>query len=39
MTEQTSGLQQVTQQLNQQKARLQEMLSTLEMELEAIPIY
>lgn len=38
MTEQTSGLQQVTQQLNQQKARLQEMLSTLDMELEAIKL-
>lgn len=36
MTEQTSVAQQIAQQLNQQKARLQEMLSTLELELEAI---
>lgn len=36
MTEQTSVTQQIAQQLNQQKARLQKMLSTLELELEAI---
>lgn len=36
MTEQTSVTQQIAMQLNQQKARLQEMLSTLELELEAI---
>lgn len=38
MTEQTSAPQQVAQQLNQQKARLQEMLSTLDKELEAIKL-
>lgn len=36
MTEQTSVTQQIAMQLNQQKVRLQDMLSTLEQELEAI---
>lgn len=38
MTEQTSETKQIAQQLNQQKARLKEMLSTLEQELEAIKL-
>jgi len=38
MTAQTSELNQVTQDLNQQKVRLQEMLLTLEQELEAIKL-
>lgn len=38
MTEQTSEQKQIAQLLNQQKARLKEMLSTLEQELEAIKL-
>jgi len=38
MTEQTDLAQQLTKQLNQQKVRLQQMLATLEQELEAIKL-